>query len=142
LSTRSAGASEAFALLAWLSGHDWGASQGSISAASPATTLYRKSQMRNAAAWVDRDTPPESVRQYADSVRNALSRTAHLSVPRIPGHDRYLAALDAAVESAVGGQATAAEALAKAAEVWSQITDELGVDAQRKAYRNSVGLEP
>ncbi len=128
--------------MAWLSGHDWGASQGSISAASPATTLYRKSQMRNAATWVDRDTSPEAVRQYADSVRDALSRQDHLSVPRIPGYDRYLAALDDAVAAAVSGQSSSADALAKAAEAWTQITDQFGLDAQRKAYRSSLGLEP
>ena len=60
----------------------------------------------------------------------------------IPGQEKYLAALDAAVADAVRGERSAADALADAAAKWREITTELGVDAQRKAYRNSLGLQP
>ena len=40
----------AFQLLAWLSGREWGSK---VSSASPATTLYRRSQMRAPQPWLD-----------------------------------------------------------------------------------------
>lgn len=132
---------EALQTLAWLSSKDWGAKIGALSSASGATTLYRKSQMREPQPWVDAGTDLEAARQYADKVRDALVRQAYVFALRIPGHDRYLAALDEAVEAALGGTPPA-EALSKAAEEWTKITEDLGRDAQRKAYRNSLGLEP
>ncbi|MGD9721349.1 MAG: extracellular solute-binding protein [Pirellulales bacterium] len=131
----------AFQLLAWLSGKDWGGSTGAISSASPDTTLYRRSQLRQPRPWVDAGTDVEAARQYATSVRDALSRPAYLMAVRVPGHQRYLAALDAAVEAALAGT-SASDALGAAAAEWSKITEELGRDAQRKAYRASLGLEP
>jgi multiple sugar transport system substrate-binding protein len=138
----SANSPAAFQLLAWLSGKNWGSDIGSVSSASPATTLYRRSQLRLTQPWVDAGTDIEAARQYGESVRDALNRTTYLLALRIPGHDRYLAALDAAVAQALGGEASPKEALATAAAQWNQITDELGRDAQRQAYRNSLGLEP
>jgi multiple sugar transport system substrate-binding protein len=142
ISANTANSREAFQLLGWLSGKKWGGDIGSVSSASAATTLYRRSQLRAPAPWVDAGTDTEAARVYGETVRDALSRPSHLFVPRIPGHDRYLASLDAAAAEALAGQATAAEALAKAATAWETITDELGRDEQRRAYRQSLGLEP
>jgi multiple sugar transport system substrate-binding protein len=128
-----------FQLLAWLSGREWGSR---ISSASPATTLYRRSQMRAPQPWLDPLTDSESAQEYAKSVHDAFSEQAYLFAPRIKGQERYLAALDTAVEQALGGQKSAADALAAAAVEWRQITEELGLEAQRQAYRQSLGLEP
>jgi multiple sugar transport system substrate-binding protein len=128
----------AFQLLAWLSGQEWGSK---ISSASPATTLYRRSQIRAPQPWLDPLTDAQAAQQYARSVHDALSHQQYLFALRIPGHERYLSALDSAVEEAVGGQKSPADALADAAAAWRAITEELGLDAQRKAYRKSVGLE-
>lgn len=129
----------AFQLLAWLSGQEWGSK---ISGASPATTLYRRSQIRAPQPWLDPLTDAQAAQQYAHSVHDALSRPGYLFALRIPRQERYLAALDAAVAQAVGGQKSPAEALEGAAAEWSAITTELGLEAQRKAYRQSLGLEP
>jgi multiple sugar transport system substrate-binding protein len=130
---------DAFQLLAWLAGTEWGTQ---ISVASTATTLYRQSQLRAPARWVDKGTDIHAAGQYAATVRDALSRQAHLFALRIPGHERYLAALDDAVAQALGAEKSAADALAEAAAEWKAITEQLGVDAQRKAYCRSLGIEP
>jgi multiple sugar transport system substrate-binding protein len=91
---------------------------------------------------LDAGTDAETARQYALSVRDALSHEAHLIAPRIPCADRYMAVLDAAVAEAVSGASTAEAALSKAAAEWIKITDELGRDKQRAAYRKSLGLDP
>ena len=129
----------AFQLLAWLSGREWGAT---VSSASAATTLYRRSQLRAPRRWLDPQTDQQAATQYATITRDALSRQAHLFALRIPGEEKYLAALDAAVHLAVRGEKSAADALDTAAGEWSKITEEFGLDAQRDAYRSSVGLEP
>ena len=129
----------AFQLLAWLSGQEWGST---ISSASPATTLYRRSQIRAPQPWLDPLTDAQAAQQYSRSVHDALSRQGYLFALRIPGHERYLSALDAAVDHALGGQKSPAAALAGAAAAWRAITEELGLDAQRTAYRKSLGLEP
>ena len=133
---------DALRLLAWLSSHEWGPKVGAVSSASAATTLYRTSQIAKPDAWLDAGTSAVAAEQYATSVRNALSRQAYLFVPRIPGHDRYMAALDNAVIEAVSGRLKPHEALAGAASQWQKIVAELGTAAERKAYRQSLGIEP
>ncbi len=129
----------AFQLLAWLSGQEWGTA---VSGASPATTLYRRSQVRAPRPWVDPLTDAQAAQQYAVCVRDALSRQACLFALRIAGQEKYLAALDTAVEQSVNGQKPPAEALHATAAQWRTITAQQGLDAQRKAYRKSLGLEP
>jgi multiple sugar transport system substrate-binding protein len=132
-------AEQTLALLAWLSGREW---SNTISPASPATTLFRKSQVRTAQAWIERGLDTAAAEQYATSVRDALSRDMSLRALGIPGEEKYLAALDTAVAAAVRGERSPAEALAEAANQWREITTALSVESQRSAYRKSIGLQP
>jgi multiple sugar transport system substrate-binding protein len=134
----SAQPTAAFQLLAWLSGREWGAK---VSSASPATTLYRNSQVKAPQIWLDPLSDVAGSQQYATTVRDALSRQAHLFAVRIPGRSQYTAALDTAVHRAVNGEKSSADALSEAAAEWRRITNTLGQGAQRKAYRQSLGLE-
>ncbi len=124
-------------LLAWLSGPKWGPR---VSTTSTDVTLYRESQLAAPSEWVDVPVEEPAALQYAESVKQALSREETLMALRIPGRDRYLAALNAAVRQAVAGEASSQEALDRAAEEWGKITAELGVDAQRAAYHRDLGL--
>ena len=54
-------------------------------------------------------------------------------IPRIPGVDEYVAALDDAVKAALGKVAPQA-ALQQAAARWEKITDAHGRETQRDAY--------
>ena len=91
--------------------------------------------------WVDASIDAQAAEQYAESVQSALSRDTYISFLRIPGQQQYLEALDDAVLLALRGQIPANEALAGAAAEWAKITESIGVNAQRKAYRQNVGLE-
>ena len=139
IAAQSAQPAGAFQLLAWLSGKEWGTA---VSTASTATSLYRRSQLVEPRPWVDPQIDAQAARQFAEVQRDALSRQAYLSVPRLPGHDKYMAALDVAVQAALSQEKPASEALAGAAEGWRNITAQLGIAAQRAAYRQSLGLEP
>ena len=69
-----------------------------------------------------------------------LQRTDYLFALRLPGRGEYLAALDDAVRAAVRGEMKPVAALQKAAARWDQITRRLGLDGQRAAYRQGLGI--
>jgi multiple sugar transport system substrate-binding protein len=136
--TRSARWPElSFRLLLWLSSRQW---NRQTSAASPAATLFRESDVPDPQAWVEGPVPPAAAAEYAKLVRQSLNRQQCLFALRIPGRAEYLKALDEAVRQAVRGQRSAKEALAQAAARWREITQRLGREGQRAAYRRSLGL--
>jgi multiple sugar transport system substrate-binding protein len=127
----------AFRLLLWLSDAQ---RDRQVSAASPATTLFRQSDMRFPQAWTEAEIPPATAARYALLTQETLSRQQWLFDLRIPGRGEYLAALDEAVQQAVRGQQKPREALHQAKTRWREITSRLGLDRQRDAYRRSLGL--
>jgi multiple sugar transport system substrate-binding protein len=129
----------ALELIAWLSA---AANGEPVGAASPATTLYRHAQLKGAKNWVEKPVSPAAASQYAALTEATFRRPQWLSALRIPGRDEYLAALDHAVRQAVQSKQSPAAALREAAAKWHEITDRLGREAQRVAYRRSLELEP
>jgi len=134
---QSAHQEAAFQLLLWLSGEQ---NSPQICPASPATTLFRRSHLKEPVRWVEKSVQPAAAAKYAELAGETFRSEQWLAL-RIPGREEYLAALDEAVQSAAGGDLPPADALAKAAKRWQEITEKFGVDAQRKAYLHSLGLE-
>jgi len=128
----------ALQLLLWLAGSHGGTQ---ISAASDATTLFRRSHLKTPGAWVEKPVPPAAAAEYAALVEETCLRQQHLMVLRIPGYQDYLGALDEAVRSAAAGRQSPLEALGQTADQWRKITARLGLERQRLAYRRSLGLE-
>ena len=128
----------ALQLLLWLTNQKWGSQ---VCSQSPATTLFRKSYVSGVSAWVETPMPDEAAQDYGETIASALGRRQCLSALAIPGRPRYLAALDAAVRAAVAKEKSPQEALQQAAQDWQKITEELGVDKQKAAYRASLGLK-
>lgn len=124
-------------LLGWLTGRQM---SGEIASRSKVTTLFRQSHRGRPEIWADPNVDSEAAKQYVDIVARAQSRKAVLITLRIPGRARYMAALDQAVHSAVAGEKSSQLALQEAAATWRQITDDLGRENQREAYRRSLGL--
>jgi multiple sugar transport system substrate-binding protein len=61
---------------------------------------------------------------------------------RIPGAERYWAAIDIRLSEFWTNQvATAEEALANVATDWDEVTDGLDRDLQMASYRTSLGIE-
>ena len=112
-------AGAAFEFLLWLTDPQW-ASQ--VFAASPATTLFRRSQVASPKAWVESTVSATAARQYAEQTAETLSRRQFLASLRLPGRAEYLAALDDAVQAAVRGKQKPAEALKAAAGKWVRST--------------------
>lgn len=137
VSTASQWPETAWQLLLWLTDEKWSVQ---VCAASPATTLFRHAHLAEANAWVERPMTAEAATQYAECVAAALEGRQHLFALRIAGRRDYLAALDAAVRSAVEGE-NPQQALGDAAARWREITEQLGVERQKAAYRASLGLD-
>ncbi len=127
----------AFQLLVWLSSEQ---NSPQISPASPATTLFRHSHLKQPGLWVEKAVSPAAAAKYAELTAKTLHSEQWLGF-NMPGREEYLDALDHAVQSAVRGEVSPAEALNKAAERWREITEKKGVDQQRTAYLRSLGLE-
>jgi multiple sugar transport system substrate-binding protein len=127
----------AFQLLVWLSSEQ---NSPQICPASPAATLFRHSHLKQPGLWVEKDVTPSAAAIYAELSAKTLHSEQWLGF-NMPGREEYLAALDRAVQSAVRGELSPAEALLKASERWREITEKKGVDQQRTAYLRSLGLE-
>ncbi|MCG2684817.1 MAG: extracellular solute-binding protein [Planctomycetales bacterium] len=128
----------AFQLLLWLSDDRM---SPQISALSPATTMFRRSNLDVSGQWVEETVLHAAAAQYGEATLAAFSHEQWLGALRIPGRAEYLAALDEAVAAAVRGEKSAQEALQQAETKWREITKRLGLDRQKAAYRHSVGLE-
>jgi ABC-type glycerol-3-phosphate transport system substrate-binding protein len=137
VTTRCASPETAFRLLLWLSGQQ---SNRPVAALSPATTLFRQSDIRFPQTWTESEIPPATAAQYALLTQQTLSRGQWMFALRIPGRGEYLTALDEAVQQAMRGQQKPQDALRQVKTRWHEITSRLGVDRQREAYRRSLGL--
>jgi multiple sugar transport system substrate-binding protein len=137
--TRESGRSKAaFHVLALLSG-TW---SRDVATQSRATTLFRESHVASPGDWYPEGADAGAAQSYAEAAEQSLSRGVWMFSPRIPGRDRYLAALDEAVRQALGKNASPQDALRNAAEQWQEITKELGETKQADAYQRNLGLEP
>ncbi len=128
---------EAVGMVLWLTGPELGVT---ISPASPYTTVFRHSQLPNVANWLEPRSDKSLASQYAQTCESTQRSATWLVSPNVPGRHEYLHALDEAVNQALVGQASAADALEAAAQKWRQISERLGLDAQRSAYERSLGI--
>ena len=80
------------------------------------------------------------MRDYLHAYFETFSNPLQLPYLRIPGTYNYLQSLNRHLAEAVSGQARPAAALKASALDFEEITLRLGRDAQRSAYRTSLGL--
>ncbi|MEE2686193.1 MAG: hypothetical protein VYB09_07770 [Planctomycetota bacterium] len=107
---------------------------------SPHTFLFRNSHVENPRGWLPEQLDAIAATSLGATVKNAGSRNNYLFALRIPGRQQYLAALDEAVQAALAGESPGT-ALQQASDRWQQITEQLGKDKQKAAYRLSLGLD-
>jgi multiple sugar transport system substrate-binding protein len=138
VSAKSSTQEAAFSMLQWLSDSQ---NSAQICPVSQGTTLFRKSQVAQPQIWTEKEISNSSASQYADLVAKTLDQDSLWIDFRLPGREEYLSALDEAVKLAVEGESKPADALAKAAEKWRQITEKFGKERQKSAYAHSLGLE-
>lgn len=133
VTTSSRNAASAFKLIPWLTS---GSTGTNLSQRSQSTLWCRASQVTKAASWFKEKPSDDRTRWLSQQ----LSRGDAYLLPRIPGIDRYLSELEAALKSALSEQKTAGEALADTESKWNALTDELGPETQRNAFNQHLGL--
>jgi ABC-type glycerol-3-phosphate transport system substrate-binding protein len=128
----------AFETVGWLTGPEVSVR---VSPFSDDTAAFRDSHVARANAWLPKATGYDLSSEYGKLLRTAFGRATAVCSPRIPGRERYLAALDVAVRQVVVEGDTPRKALRQAAAKWRELNEELGVEKQRAAYRRSVGAD-
>ena len=130
VSSASRNGASAFKLAAWLASAD-------VSAQLNGAGDQLLSVRRTIATTSSRSNPDQPSGDRGETVKTleaALNADQCLLVPRIPGVDEYMAALDEAAKVPPIDKAAAEAALQKVAERWEQITNAHGREAQRQAY--------
>jgi len=138
-STRNS--ASAFKLLRWLVSEKI-ATQ--LSPRSEATVWFRKSQAVKAKRWLAKRWLAKSGADDATvvAITKLLASSSYFLLPRIPGIDEYLKALEEALPppKKTSKGLSPEEALREAVEEWNKLTDRYGRDRQRVAYRKHLGL--
>ncbi|HEY4235242.1 MAG TPA: hypothetical protein VGM76_17560 [Lacipirellulaceae bacterium] len=132
VTTSTKNAASAFQLLSWLAGADVSSQLAPTSSGMP----VRRSLL-SSSKWYRIKLDAREQGELGDALEGEL----FLMIPRIPGADEYLAALDEAVHATGRAETTkAAERLQQAAEKWEKITDAHGRKAQREACLKDLGI--
>ena len=127
--------SPAEGMVGWLSGAEVSSRIGPVSfGAGP----FRTSHRQFLSQWVG-SLPAEAAGQYFEVVQASLSRSRAMTTVRLPGSDRYLAALDDAVRRTTVDGADPQESLRQAAQEWRKITTDVGTQNQSAALARSIG---
>ncbi len=91
--------------------------------------------------WVNPQLPRSAAEQMVDVTEEYQRRALAISNLRLPHRREYVAALQAAVEAALDGSQTPADALAQCAAKWNELTDKFGRDAMRQQFQKNVGIK-
>jgi len=92
--------------------------------------------------YVAQGWDPKDAEEYCKAYFDTFSNELQLPYLRIPGAERYWAAIDIRLSEFWTNQvATAEEALANVATDWDEVTDGLDRELQMASYRTSLGIE-
>lgn len=102
---------------------------------------YRTSQFKNIAVWVKAGMSEAAAKNYLGAIEASLNSPNMVLDLRIPQNQRYQqVVLDTAVAKLLAGQTNIEQAMKEIFDGWEAITNELGRDAQLRAYRASLGV--
>jgi multiple sugar transport system substrate-binding protein len=135
VSAESRNAASAFKLIAWLASAEISTQLAMVG--DP--MLPARRSLASSSAWYSSSADTHDRAKRGELLIAAMSGKKCLLIPRIPGIDEYLSALDEAVES-VSDKVPAQVALGKASERWEQITNAHGRDVQQRAYLAHLGI--
>lgn len=101
---------------------------------------YRYSHFENRDRWLNLFTPREAD-MYLETQLASLNAPNVALDMRIPGYFAYTQALEVQLTRALNFEIPPQEALDNVARDWDALTERLGRDQQRAAYRASMGLD-
>jgi hypothetical protein len=136
VTSSSRNAASAFRLLEWLALAETSAE---LARAGSGTMPVRQSLASSPAWYGPQFTASERI-ELGKVLQATLSQRECLLIPRVPGVDEYMVALDQAVRDALAGNLAPQAALETTARRWERITDAHGRIAQRRAYLKHLGV--
>lgn len=102
---------------------------------------YRRSHFRERAPWIAAGMSDAAAARYLGAIGLSLTSPNMVLDLRIQNGQSYQQdVLDRALDAFLAGARTHTETSRDITTSWNRITDELGRDAQRHAYRASLGL--
>lgn len=102
---------------------------------------YRLSQFQDIGNWLKAGMSEAAARNYLGAIGDSLASPNMMLDLRVPQNQRYQQiVLDTAIARMLAGELTPAEAAEVIYAGWEEITEELGRDEQKAAYRASLGL--
>jgi multiple sugar transport system substrate-binding protein len=103
---------------------------------------YRTSQFENLDLWLKAGMSEAAAKNYLGAIEDSLNNPNMVLDLRVPQNQRYeQIVLDTAVARLLAGEIDVDQAAAEIETGWNEITEELGADAQLKAYRAALGLK-
>jgi multiple sugar transport system substrate-binding protein len=103
---------------------------------------YRTSQFESLDLWLKAGMSEAAAKNYLGAIKDSLNSPNMVLDLRVPQNQRYQQiVLDTAVARLLAGEIDIDQAAAEIETGWKEITEELGADAQLKAYRAALGLK-
>ena len=103
---------------------------------------YRTSHFENLAPWKAVGMSDAAAANYLGAIKDSLQSPNMVLDLRIPKSKEYEQdVLDTAVSQYIAGELSVEETMKQIVDGWNQITDQVGRDAQLKAYQDSLGVQ-
>ncbi|MFN8593406.1 MAG: extracellular solute-binding protein [Thermomicrobiales bacterium] len=102
---------------------------------------WRKSHSTDLEPWLSAGWDEAEAKAYIETILAATDHPNAVFDPRLPGAARYQETLELYTNRAIAGEVTPQQAMDECVTAFNQITDELGRDAQIKAYHAHLGME-
>jgi len=104
---------------------------------------YRISQFENLDPWIKSGMSSEAANNYLGAISVSLNSPNMVLNLSIPHNQQYqFEVLDAVVSKFLVNKITTEQAMQQIEQGWQQITNAVGHESQRAAYRASLGLTP
>ncbi|MBN3885640.1 MAG: extracellular solute-binding protein [Nostoc sp. JL34] len=104
---------------------------------------YRISQFQTIDSWLKAGMSPDAANNYLGAIGVSLNSPNMVLDLRIPHNQQYqLDVLDVVLADFLASKLTTQEAMQQIEQGWEQITNKVGRESQRAAYRASLGLTP
>jgi multiple sugar transport system substrate-binding protein len=102
---------------------------------------YRTSQFENLDLWLKAGMSKDAAENYLGAIKDSLNSPNMVLDLRVPQNQRYeQIVLDTTVARLLAGEINVDQAAEEIETGWNEITEELGRDAQLKAYRAALGV--
>jgi multiple sugar transport system substrate-binding protein len=103
---------------------------------------YRTSQFENLDLWKKAGMSEAAAKVYLGAIKDSLNSPNMVLDLRVPQNQKYQQiVLDTAIGRLLAGEITVDQAAETIESGWEEITNDLGRDAQLKAYRAALGVK-